>query len=118
MIPPSVKNALAAARAVALAHLDRKRAWEHEASERVMAEKSRALQQKLDTLVETLSAMERDLSSMKKAAGIDWSGIARTLGGFAKIVREAKGGTLTGQKVQDWIEGEIVDFERGPRPRP
>ncbi len=116
-----VQDVVSAARAVVKAHLDMKRAYADEASDRVKKTKQAALREALDKLTSTLVVFEKALAENKgkpKAAGkpFDWSGFFRaTVAGLDLVKRAREGRPPAAQEVIEYIDAEVIDVQTKAR---
>jgi hypothetical protein len=116
-----VQDVITAARAVVKAHLDMKRAYADEASDRVKKARQAALREALDKLTSALVGFEKELAAQKakpKAAGkgFDWSGFFRATVAGVDLLKKARDGRLdpvnnpsSGQEVIEYIDAEVID---------
>ena len=114
----SVKDVVDAARVVARAHLELRRAHKEGAAEKTRAAKSKALRVALDRLVRACVALEADLAKAPrepKPAGkpFDWAGFLRATKAGLELLKVARDPATTPQTMraaaEDFIEGEIID---------
>jgi len=113
-----VQDVITAARAVVKAHLDMKRAYADEASDRVKKARQAALREALDKLTSALVGFEKELAAQKakpKAAGksFDWSGFFRATVAGVDLLKKARDGRLDTpagrQEVIEYIDAEFID---------
>lgn len=116
-----VQDVITAARAVVKAHLDMKRAYADEASDRVKKARQASLREALDKLTSTLVGFEKELAAQKakpKAAGkgFDWSGFFRATVAGVDLLKKARDGRLdpvnnpsSVQEVIEYIDAEVID---------
>jgi hypothetical protein len=116
-----VQDVIGAARAVVKAHLDMKRAYADEASDRVKKTKQAALRESLDKLTSALVTFEKALAENKgkpKAASkaFDWSGFFRaTVAGIDLVKRAREGKPPSPQEVIEYIDAEVIDVQTKAR---
>ena len=108
-----VQDVITAARAVVKAHLDMKRAYADEASDRVKKARQAALREALDKLTSTLVGFEKELAAQKakpKAAGkgFDWSGFFRATVAGVDLLKKARDGRLDPANNPSSVQ-EVID---------
>ena len=111
-----VQDVITAARAVVKAHLDMKRAYADEASDRVKKARQAALREALDKLTSTLVGFEKELAAQKAkpaGKGFDWSGFFRATVAGVDLIKKARDGRLDTpagrQEVIEYIDAEVID---------
>ena len=114
-----VQDVITAARAVVKAHLDMKRAYADEASDRVKKARQAALREALDKLTSTLVGFEKALAAQKAkpaGKGFDWSGFFRATVAGVDLLKKARDGRLdpannpsSVQEVIEYIDAEVID---------
>lgn len=116
-----VQDVISAARAVVKAHLDMKRAYADEASDRIKKTKQAALREALDRLTSSLVAFEKELATQKakpKAAKapFDWHGFFRATVAGVDLIKRAREGKVSGpQEVIEYIDAEVIDVQTKAR---
>ena len=112
-----VQDVITAARAVVKAHLDMKRAYADEASDRVKKARQAALREALDKLTSALVGFEKELAAQKSkpkaGKGFDWSGFFRATVAGVDLLKKARDGRLDTpagrQEVIEYIDAEFID---------
>lgn len=109
-IPRPLIEVVEAARAVVRDVRALNEARRMEASERVRAEKMKALNRSLVALDKTVVALEK-LAAKRPQSTLDWTGVFKVAGKVLDLATKAKSGRLTKEdalNAADIIEGEIV----------
>lgn len=119
-----VQDVITAARAVVKAHVDLKRAYADEASDRVKKTKQAALREALDKLTSALVVFEKELALQKtkpkaQKAPFDWHGFFRATVAGVDLVKKAMDGKLDTpagrQEVIEYIDAEVIDVQTKAR---
>jgi hypothetical protein len=120
-IPTPIRDIIKAARTVARAHLELKKATRLEASHAVRKSLVRDLQRALEQLTEKVTAFELAISKAQRApkAAFDWAGLFKTSARFLDLVKAAMDPAQTDrghvQNVRDFVDAEVV-FDDSRRP--
>jgi len=114
----SVKAVVDAARVVARAHLELRRAHREGASDKTRGAKNRALRGALDKLVRACLDLDADLAKAPPKAApagkpFDWTGFLRATKAGLELLKVARDPATTPGTMraaaEDFIEGEIID---------
>ena len=113
MIPKPIIEVVEAARSTTKAFRTLRAAREHEASEKILADKRKALQGSLLALELRVLALEEKLARAREAAKkpFDWEGLFKVGGKLLDLTIKAKNGTMVKSDVkvvEDIIDAEIV----------
>lgn len=119
MIPKPLIDVAEAARATVHAFQQLREARRHEASDRVLAERRKALNSSLERLERAVVAFEKKLAEAKKAViakknakPFDWAGLFNVTGKILDLASNVKSGKATPAEVkraaEDIIDAEII----------
>jgi soluble lytic murein transglycosylase-like protein len=115
MIPKPLIEVAESARAVVSAFQKLREARAAEASDRVLADRRKALNATLEKLEKSVVAFERKLAEAKQAIQLkkagkpfDWAGLFNVAGKVIDLTRKAREGKLERADVRDIIDAEII----------
>lgn len=117
MIPKPIIAVVESARKTSTAFAQLRLAKKHEASEKILSERRRALNDALEEQERVVLALEEKLKEAKlaraRAAGASsaehWTGFFRVAGKILDLVtKEVRGGGVSRKDVEDVIDAEIV----------